>query len=346
MLKTPACAALSPKSPLAPFSINRREPGPHDVLIDIRYCGVCHSDIHQVRNEWGGSLYPMVPGHEISGVVAAVGGKVRKFSPGDSAGVGPMTGSCRRCGACKEGEEQFCEEGMIATYNGYESDGKIPSYGGYSTRITVNEDYVLKIPAGMELERAAPLMCAGITTYSPLRRFDAGPGVEVAVAGFGGLGHMAVKFALAMGAKVSVLSHTPGKRTDARRLGAKTFIDTREGAFHKYVRRFDLIIDTIPVLHNYNAYLELLRRDGTMVVTGSPDPSPVSPDTLIMQRRSLAGTLVGGIRETREMLDFCALHGLAADVEVISAQKINEAFERIIACDIRFRFAVDLSTLK
>jgi uncharacterized zinc-type alcohol dehydrogenase-like protein len=346
MLKTPAYAALSPESPLAPFQIKRREPGPHDVLIDIRYCGVCHSDIHQVRNEWGGSIYPMVPGHEISGVVAAAGDKVRKFKAGDPAGVGSMTGSCRKCEACREGEEQFCEEGMILTYNGYESDGKTPSYGGYSARITVNEDYALKIPAGMELERAAPLMCAGITVYSPLRRFDAGPGMEVAVAGFGGLGHMAVKFALAMGAKVSVLSHTPGKRSDAQRLGAKTFIDTREGSFHKYVRRFDLIIDTIPVLHDYNAYLELLRRDGVMVVTGVPDSSPVSPDTLVMQRRSLAGTLVGGIRETQEMLDFCALHGLAADVEVIPPQRINEAFERIIACDVRFRFSIDLSALK
>ncbi|MHB8708176.1 MAG: NAD(P)-dependent alcohol dehydrogenase [Desulfuromonadales bacterium] len=347
MLKTAAYAAQSAKSPLAPHAIERREPGPHDVLIDIRYCGICHSDIHQVRDEWGGSIFPMVPGHEIVGTVAKVGAKVDKWREGDTVGVGCFVDSCRECAPCREGEEQFCEKGMSVTYNGYERDGRTPTYGGYSTRITVNEDYVLRIPAGMPLERTAPLLCAGITTYSPLRRFGVKAGDQVAVVGLGGLGHMGVKIAKAFGARVTVLSHSPGKRDDALALGADDFIATKEPqVFKEYARRFHFILDTVSAQHDYNAYLNLLRRDGTMVLVGIPDPTPLSAAPLVMQRRRLAGSLIGGIRETQEMLDFCAAHGVASDVEVIPIQQVNEAYERVIRSDVRYRFVIDLASLK
>lgn len=346
MLKTPVYAAASAQSPLAPFSIERREPGPRDVLIDIRYCGVCHSDIHQVRDEWGGSIYPMVPGHEIIGTVTQVGSEVTKWRVGDTVGVGCFVDSCRGCEACKEGEEQYCDRGASFTYNSREQDGRTPTYGGYSTRITVDEAYVLRIPPGIPLDRAAPLLCAGITTYSPLRRFGVEAGDHVAVVGLGGLGHMGVKLAKAMGAKVTVLSHSPSKRDDALHLGADDFIATRNTeVFSANAGRFTFILDTVSAHHDYNAYLNLLRRDGTMVLVGLPDPTPLAAGPLIFRRRRLAGSLIGGIRETQEMLDFCAKHGVAADVEVITIQQINEAYERMLRSDVRYRFVIDIGSL-
>jgi uncharacterized zinc-type alcohol dehydrogenase-like protein len=347
MLKTPAYAAPSKTTPLGPLAIDRREPGPHDVLIDIRFCGVCHSDIHQVRDEWGGSIYPMVPGHEIVGTVARVGESVARWKAGDVVGVGCFVDSCRRCAACEAGEEQYCEEGMTPTYNGWERDGKTPTFGGYSTRITVNEDYVVRIPEGIPLEGAAPLLCAGITTYSPLRHFGVKSGDRVAIVGLGGLGHMGVKLAKAMGAHVTVLSHSPGKRDDALRLGADDFLATDDAdVFKRNKARFDFILDTVSATHDYNAYLRMLRLDGTMVLVGIPDPSPVSASPLAARRRRLAGSSIGGIRETQEMLDFCAEHGLQADIEVIAMDRINEAYEQMLRSEVRYRFVIDTATIQ
>lgn len=345
-MKTPAYAAQSKTAPLAPHTIERREPRPHDVLIDIAYCGVCHSDIHQVRDEWGGSSYPMVPGHEIVGTVARTGASVTRWKTGDVVGVGCFVDSCRECAACTSGEEQYCESGMTATYNGRERDGTTPTFGGYSTRITVDENYVVRIPDGIPLEGAAPLLCAGITTYSPLRHFAVQPGDKVAVVGLGGLGHMGVKLASAMGAHVTVLSHSPGKRDDAIRLGADDFIATNDPAvFAQHKNRFDFILDTVSAQHDYNSYLRMLRLDGTMVLVGIPDPTPVSAAPLVSRRRRLAGSAIGGIRETQEMLDFCAEHGLQADVEVIAIDEINDAYERMLRSDVRYRFVIDASTI-
>ena len=347
MLKVPAYAALSPAALLAPYVIERREPGPHEVLIDILYCGICHSDIHQVRNEWGGAIFPMVPGHEIIGTVMEVGNHVTRWKRGDTVGVGCFVDSCRDCGPCRDGEEQYCEKGMNQTYNGYEQDGVTPTYGGYSTRITVNEKYILRIPQGMPLERTAPLLCAGITTYSPLRHFGVKAGDKVAIVGLGGLGHMGVKIAKAMGANVTVLSHSPGKREESLRLGADDFLPTSDlNVFDTHAMRFDFILDTVSAQHDYNKYLNLLRRDGTMVLVGIPDPVPLSAAPLVMQRRRLAGSLIGGIRETQEMLDFCAEHGVVSDVEIISIQRVNEAYERVMASDVRYRFVIDIASLK
>ncbi len=351
MLKTPAYAAPDAKSALGPFSVDRREPGPYDVLIDIAYCGVCHSDIHQARDEWGGSTFPMVPGHEIVGHVAKVGDMVTKFKPGDAVGVGCFVDSCRHCEACEAGEEQFCAHGMSATYNGFERNGMQldrtrPTYGGYSTRITVNENYVLRIPDGIPLDRAAPLLCAGITTYSPLRHYGVKAGDHVAVVGLGGLGHMGVKIAHAMGAHVTVLSHSPNKRADALKLGADEFIATGDGeVFKTHAKSFDFILDTVSAQHDYNDYLGLLKRDGTMVLVGMPDPTPLRAGPLIMGRRRLAGSLIGGIRETQEMLDFCANHGVASDIELIRIEQINEAYERMLRGDVRYRFVIDAASL-
>lgn len=346
MLKTAAYAAAYAKAPLAPFSMERRAPGPHDVLIDILYCGVCHSDIHQARDEWGGALFPMVPGHEIIGRIVQVGSLVEAWRAGDTVGVGCFVDSCRRCEACLAGEEQYCENGMSPTYNGYEQGGKTPTYGGYSSRITVDQAYVLRIPEGIPLERAAPLLCAGITTYSPLRHFGVSVGERVAVVGLGGLGHMGVKLAKAMGASVAVLSHSPGKRDDALRLGADEFIATSDpAAFSQHSGRFDFILDTVSANHDYNAYLNLLRRDGTMVLVGMPEElTRLSAAPLVMRRRRLAGSLIGGIRETQEMLDFCAEQGVAADVELIPMQGINEAYERMLRSDVRYRFVIDIAS--
>jgi alcohol dehydrogenase (NADP+) len=347
MLQTPAYAAMGPAAPLAPYDIERREPGQRDVLIDILYCGVCHSDLHQVKDEWGGAVFPMVPGHEILGKVAQVGSEVSRWKVGDTVGVGCFVDSCRECDSCREGEEQFCEQGMSATYNSFERDGKTPTYGGYSTRITVDERYVLRIPDGMPLERTAPLLCAGITTYSPLRRFGVKAGDNVGIVGLGGLGHMAVKIASAMGANVTVLSHSMAKREEALRLGAKDFIATGEPeAFKENRLRFDLIIDTVSAKHDYNSYLGLLRRDSTMVLLGIPEPTEISAAPLVLYRRCLTGSLIGGIRETQEMLDFCAQHNVAADVEVIPMEKINEAYDRMLRSDVRYRFVIDLASLK
>lgn len=346
MLPTPAYAAITATTPLVPFAINRREPGPYEVLIAISYCGVCHSDIHQVRNEWGASLFPMVPGHEIVGHIIAIGSAVTRWKLGDTVGVGCFIDSCRTCTPCQEGEEQYCEKGMHVTYNGYERDGVTPTYGGYSTQITVNENYVLRIPEGMPLDRTAPLLCAGITTYSPLRHFGVKAGDKVAVVGLGGLGHMAVKIARAMGASVTVISHSPHKQSEAERLGATGFIASNQAKpFKGYRGHFDFILDTISAQHDYNAYLDLLRHDGTMVLVGIPDPTPLHAASLVLKRRRLAGSLIGGIRETQEMLDFCALHNVYADIELIAIQDINSAFERVVASDVRYRFVIDIASL-
>jgi uncharacterized zinc-type alcohol dehydrogenase-like protein len=347
MPTTPAYAAADAASPLAPFTIERRDPRANEVLIDILYCGVCHSDVHQARDEWGGSIFPMVPGHEIVGRVAQVGEGVTRHKVGDAVGVGCFVDSCRRCAQCRAGEEQHCEFGMTGTYNSRERDTGAPTYGGYSTRITVHEDYVLRMPDGLPLDRAAPLLCAGITTYSPLRQYGVGPGSEVAVVGLGGLGHMAVKLAAAMGARVTVLSTSESKRADSLELGAHDFLATRDGGvFRSHARRFDLIVDTASAPHDYNAYLGLLKFDGTMVLLGIPEqPQPVAAGALIMQRRKLAGSLIGGTRETQEMLDFCAAHGIAADIELIGIERINEAYERMVRNDVRYRFVIDTASL-
>lgn len=346
MLETPAYAAPVAKAPLAPHAIARRDPGPRDVLIDIRYCGVCHSDIHQARDEWFPGIYPMVPGHEIVGTVARVGAEVTRWKPGDTVGVGCFVDSCRTCEACHDGEEQYCAGGMVATYNAMERDGRTPTYGGYSSRITVDQDYVLRIPDGLPLAAAAPLLCAGITCYSPLRHFGVASGDRVAVVGLGGLGHMGVKLARAMGAHVTVLSHSPRKRDDALRLGADDFVATGEAAaLTSLASRFDFVLDTVSATHDYNAYLGLLKRDRTMVLVGAPDPSPLSAFSLVMARRRLAGSLIGGIRQTQEMLDFCGAHAVVSDIELIAISQINEAWERVVASDVRYRFVIDLATL-
>ena len=349
MLNTPAYAALDSGSPLAPFTIERREPRAGEVLIDIRYCGVCHSDVHQARGEWGGNgLFPMVPGHEIVGQVAAVGEGVERFKIGDAVGVGCFVDSCRSCPQCLAGEEQYCDQGMTGTYNARERDTGVPTQGGYSTRITVNQDYVLRIPDALPLDRAAPLLCAGITTWSPLRDYGVKAGDRVAVVGLGGLGHMAVKLAAAMGAEVTVLSTSESKREAALALGANEFAATRDPAtFKQLANRFDLVIDTVSGQHDYNAYLSLLKFDGTMVLLGIPvDAVPVAAGALIMRRRKLAGSLIGGIRETQAMLDFCAEHGVASDIELIDIADINEAYERMIRGDVRYRFVIDIASLR
>ncbi|MCA1831370.1 MAG: NAD(P)-dependent alcohol dehydrogenase [Actinomycetota bacterium] len=346
MIRTLGYGVQHPTASVAPFEFERRNPGPRDVLVDIAFCGVCHSDIHQARDEWGGSIFPMVPGHEIVGTVSAVGSDVRTWKQGDTVGVGVYVDSCRKCAACEAGEGQYCERGASWTYNGYEQDGTTPTYGGYSARITVDEDYVLRIPAGMDPAAAAPLMCAGITTYSPLRHFGVKAGDRLAVMGLGGLGHMAVKFGRALGVEVTVLSHSPGKRDDALRLGAGDFVVMRSPeSFDANEKRFDFILDTVSAVHDYNEYLSLLRLDGTMMLVGIPDPSPLKASALISARRRLTGSNIGGVRETQEMLDFCAEHEIVSDVEVIPIQQINDAWERTIRSDVRYRFVIDMATL-
>ena len=348
MTQTPAYAAPAANVPLAPFSIERRPVGPHDVLIESKFCGVCHSDLHQVRDEWGGSIFPMVPGHEIVGRVAEVGAEVTKFKVGDLAGVGCMVDSCRTCPSCQEGLEQYCETtGMVGTYNGREIGTGAPTYGGYSTRIVVDENYVLQVSEKLDLARVAPLLCAGITTYSPLRQWQVGPGHRVAVLGLGGLGHMAVKLAAAMGAEVTVLSTSPDKRADAEALGAHKFVVTKNADELKGVRNyFDFIINTVSAKIDLAGYLNLLRRDGTMILLGVPPEAPqVHAFNLIGKRRRIAGSLIGGIAETQEMLDFCAEHNIMADIELIDMQDINEAYERMLQGDVKYRFVIDLATL-
>ncbi|NCT94546.1 MAG: NAD(P)-dependent alcohol dehydrogenase [Chitinophagaceae bacterium] len=348
MAATNAYAAMDPKSPLGPFTLERRTPGPNDVQIEILYCGVCHSDIHQVRDEWGGSIFPMVPGHEIVGRVTAVGAQVTQFKPGDLAGVGCFVDSCRTCPNCQAGIEQYCDEGMVGTYNGRERHTQAPTYGGYSTQIVVDEKYTLRVSDKLPLAGVAPLLCAGITTYSPLRHVGVGKGHKVGVLGLGGLGHMAVKFAASFGAEVTMLSSSPSKEADARKLGAHHFALTSDPATMKQLRNhFDFILNTVSAPHDYSTYLNLLRTNGTMIVVGvPPSPSAVPAFDLIMQRRSIIGSLIGGIRETQEMLDYCAEHNIVSEVEVIPVQQINEAYERMIKGDVRYRFVIDTASLR
>jgi len=345
-LSVKAYAAQSPTSPLAPYSFERRAVGLKDVLIEIEYSGICHSDIHQVRDEWGGSIFPMVPGHEILGTVRSVGSKVSKFKVGDVVGVGCMVDSCRTCGSCKDGLEQYCETGFVPTYNGLEKDKKTPTQGGYSTHIVTEEDFVLRIPAGLDKAGAAPLLCAGITTYSPMRYVGLGKGHKIAVLGLGGLGHMAVKLAASFGAEVSVLSGSASKEVDAKRLGASHFILTKEKTeVAKYQNHFDFILDTVAAKHNLNQALDLLKREGTLIMVGaSHEPLDLGVFSLIMKRRKMMGSLIGGIKETQEMLDHCGKHKIVSDIELISASQINEAYERMIKGQVKYRFVIDAKT--
>jgi uncharacterized zinc-type alcohol dehydrogenase-like protein len=329
------------------MTVERRDPKPNDVVLDGLFCGVCHSDIHQARDEWSGGLFPMVPGHEIIGRVGAIGSEVSKFKVGDLAGVGCMVDTCRTCTPCRDGIEQFCENGVSWTYNGTEMDRKTPTFGGYSTGLVVDERYALRIPDGLDPAAAAPLLCAGITTYSPLRRWNCKPGDRVGVVGLGGLGHMAVKLAASMGAKVTVLSTSKAKEADARRLGADDFAVTDARTFERLARKLDLIIDTISAPHDYDAHLRLLRPRGAMVIVGIPPaPTPVKAVSLIGANRQLAGSMIGGIAETQEMLEHCAKHHIVSDIEVIPIEKINEAYERMLRSDVRYRFVIDLASLR
>ena len=350
MSKSKGYAASKAQEPLAPLTFERREPREHDVVIDINYCGICHSDIHQARNEWSDyqeeCIFPMVPGHEIAGVVKAVGGKVTKYKVGNKVGVGCFVDSCRTCAECKRGLEQYCSVATVWTYNARDKEGQ-PTYGGYSDRIVVDENYVLRMPENIPLDACAPLLCAGITLYSPLRHWQAGPGKKVAIVGLGGLGHMGVKLAHAMGAEVTVLSQSLKKQADAKRLGADHFHATQDPeTFTKLKNSFDLIINTVAAKIDWNQYLNLLEIDGTMVLVGLPEKDvPVGAFALTARRRSLAGSQIGGIGETQEMLDFCAKHGVTCDIEVIPIQKVNEAYERVLKSDVRYRFVIDMSTL-
>ncbi len=348
MARTRAYAVQTPKSPLAPFEIDRRPVGARDVAIEIEFCGICHSDIHQARDEWGNSTFPMVPGHEIVGKVVGVGAEVKRFRTGDRVGVGCMVDSCRTCAPCRKDLEQFCEKGAAYTYNGTEMDRKTPTLGGYSTDVVVDEKFVLSVPATLDPAGAAPLLCAGITTYSPLRHWKVKKGDKVAVVGLGGLGHMGVKLAAAMGAEVTMLSTSKSKEADARRLGATGFALTTDPAtFKKLAGKFDFILDTISANHDIQAYMGLLKLDGALVLVGVPsEPAKVHAMSFIFGRKTLAGSLIGGIAETQEMLDFCGQHGITSDVEVIPVEKINEAYERTIKSDVRYRFVIDLATLR
>ncbi|MDP3542800.1 MAG: NAD(P)-dependent alcohol dehydrogenase [Elusimicrobiota bacterium] len=347
MSQAKAYAVMSPTSAFQPWTFERREPGDRDVVIEIAFCGICHSDLHQVRDEWGGSKFPMVPGHEIAGRVRAVGKKVRKFKAGDDAGVGCLVNSCGKCANCRKGLEQHCAGPVAFTYNGFELDGKTPTYGGYSSHVVVDERFVLKIKSGLPLERVAPLLCAGITTYSPLKRFGAGKGKRVGVLGLGGLGHMGVKLAAAMGAEVVVLSGTAAKKADGKRLGAHDFILTSDAAaMTKNTGRLDLIVDTVSAPHDIGAALGLLNTGGTLALVGaSPKPLELPAFPLILARRQVAGSLIGGIAETQEMLDFCAKKKVFADVEVIEPRALDSAYERLTKGDVRYRFSIDLSKL-
>jgi uncharacterized zinc-type alcohol dehydrogenase-like protein len=347
-MKTSAYAVRHATDLLTPFSLDRRAVGAHDVKIDILYCGVCHSDIHQAHNDWKNSIYPMVPGHEIVGRITEVGGQVKNFKAGDLAGVGCFVDSCRTCANCKTGLEQYCLEGMTPTYNGLERDGKTPTYGGYSTAIVVDEKYTLHVPEKLPLEGVAPLLCAGITTYSPLRHWGVGKGHRVGVVGLGGLGHMAVKLAASFGAEVTLFSTSKSKQADAKRLGAHHFVITSDPEnFKPLANQLDFIIDTVSAPHDYSAYLGTLKTDGTMCCVGVPTDNISSPPfSLITQRRSVAGSAIGGIAETQEMLDYCAEHGITSDIEMIPIQKINEAYARMVKNDVKYRFVIDMASLK
>jgi uncharacterized zinc-type alcohol dehydrogenase-like protein len=348
MIQVNGYAAQQAKAPLTLYSFERREPRDHDVAIDIQYCGICHTDIHQVRNEWGASTFPMVPGHEIAGVVTAIGAKSTRYKMGDRVAVGCFVDSCRKCGPCREGLEQYCAEGPTLTYNAVERDGKNRTQGGYSNKIVVDENYVLRIPENIPMNRAAPLLCAGITLYSPLMHWKAGPGKKVGIIGLGGLGHMGVKIAHALGAEVTVLSHSLRKQEDGKKMGADKFYATSDPeTFEKLKGYFDLIINTLAVEIDWNKYLNLLALDGTMVVVGVPEKeTPIGAYSLISARRSLAGSVIGGVRETQEMLDFCSKNNIACDIELIPIQRVNEAYERVIDSDVRYRFVIDMKSLE
>jgi len=347
MIATKGYAAQSATEALGPFNFERREVGPTDVKFEILFCGVCHSDLHQARNEWGGSTYPIVPGHEIVGRVTAIGSEVEKFKVGDLAGVGCLVDSCRVCDKCQAGLEQFCRNGATGTYNAKDKHTGGVTYGGYSNQIVVDEGYVLKVSDKLPLNAVAPLLCAGITTYSPLRHWKVGKGHRVAVVGLGGLGHMAIKFAASFGAEVTMLSTSPAKEKDAKHLGAHHFALTTDAAQTKALAgKFDFIIDTVSAEHNYNTFLQMLDTDGVMICVGAPPtPSQIMAFSLIGGRRSLAGSPIGGIAETQEMLDYCAAHNIVSDVEVIEMARINEAYERMLKGDVRYRFVIDMATL-
>jgi len=347
MIPTRGYAVTSPHANFAPFNFERRDVGPSDVLIKILYCGICHSDIHSARNEWANSMYPMVPGHEIVGQVVQTGHAVHKFATGDFVGVGCFVDSCRTCASCQEGEEQFCEGHISFTYNSTEKDLHTLTQGGYSSHIVVDERYVLSVPENLPLANVAPLLCAGITTYSPLRRFNVGPGQRVGIVGLGGLGHMAVKLAVAMGANVTVFSHSQAKEEDAKRLGAHHFIATSTlNDLSALGNNFTFILDTVSAAHDPNMYLNLLCKGGVMVLVGIPEqPLEIHPFALIMRRRHLVGSLIGGIAETQEMLDYCGKHNISSDVEITPIQNIDHAYERIIKGEVRYRFVIDMSTL-
>ncbi len=349
MTTSKAYAAPDSKSPLAPYEIRRREPGPEDVEIEILYCGVCHSDLHTARNEWHNTIYPSVPGHEIVGRVKAIGNAVSGFRVGDLAGVGCMVDSCGHCSSCHEGEEQYCENGFTGTYNGPVFGGE-NTHGGYSQKIVVKESFVLKIShEEKDLAAVAPLLCAGITTYSPLRHWNAGPGKRVGIVGLGGLGHMGVKIANAMGAHVTLFTTSPSKVGDGKRLGAhEVCISKNPEEMEKHSNQLDFILNTVAAPHDLDAYLNLLKRDGTMTLVGAPAEAHPSPGVfnLIFKRRQLAGSLIGGIRETQEMLDFCAKHKIVSDIETIPMDYINAAYERMLKSDVKYRFVIDMATLK
>jgi len=348
--KTLGYAAHSPTTPLASFDFERREPGPSDVRIEILYCGVCHSDLHMARNEWAGfpTVYPVVPGHEIVGRVTEVGSDVGGFRVGDLAAVGCLVDTCRRCPNCAEGLEQYCDVELTLTYNSPDKHTGKMTYGGYSNQIVVDEHFVLRVSDRLDLAGTAPLLCAGITTYSPLRHWEVGPGKKVGIVGLGGLGHMGVKFSHAFGAETVLFTTSPGKTADARRLGADAVVISKNpDEMAKHAGSFDFILDTVAASHNLDAYINLLKRDGTLCLVGAPDHPHPSPEVmgLIFRRRRIAGSAIGSIRETQEMLDFCAQHGIVSDIEIIPIQKINEAYERLVRSDVRYRFVIDMASL-
>jgi alcohol dehydrogenase (NADP+) len=347
-MKTNAYAAQNATSPLTPFSFQRRDLGKHDVQIEILYCGVCHSDLHTVRSEWGGTTYPCVPGHEIIGRVVRVGAHVKEFKEGDTAGVGCMVDSCRTCENCKDDLEQFCEKGTIFTYNSPDKHSGGTTFGGYSESIVVDEAFVLQVPKNLDLAATAPLLCAGITTYSPLRHNNVSKGQKVGVVGLGGLGHMGVKLAKGFGAHVVVFTTSSNKVEDALRLGADEVVNSKNAdEMKKHLNSFHFILDTVSAQHDINAYLVLLKRDGNLTQVGvPPEPLPLQVGSLIFGRRSLSGSLIGGIKETQEMLDFCGKHNITADIELIPIQNINEAYDRLVKSDVKYRFVIDMASLK
>ena len=342
-MKTKGYAVLEASKPLVPFNFDRRELRPNDVALEIQYAGICHSDIHQAREEWGPAIFPMVPGHEIAGVVSEIGSAVTKFKVGDRIGVGVFIDSCRKCSSCKAGLEQYCLEGMTGTYNGYERDGKTVAQGGYSNLFVVDADYAVSVPTNLDMAGVAPLLCAGITLYSPLKNWGSGKGKKVGVIGLGGLGHMGVKFAVALGAHTTVFSHSPNKEGDAKAMGAQEFVVTKDpDNFAKLAKDYDLILNTVSADMDLTPFLDLLKLDGTLVLIGLPGkPYEISTPSLLAQRRSIAGSMIGGIAQTQEMLNFCGEHNIVSDVEVINPDYINEAYERTVASDVKYRFVID-----